>query len=376
MGAPLVFLAAGDPSGDNAAGRMLGQLQLLRPKLECFGLGGPRLKALGQEQLVDGEKLAVLGFWEVARHFLFFRNLMMQCVREIERRRPDVIVLVDYPGFNLRLAERIRDLQIPIVYYISPQVWAWGCGRLAKMKKLIDLMLYILPFEKAVFESGGIPSRFVGHYLSEDIPEDFLSSDPPTDGHLAILPGSRRQEVGRHLRPMLAAARSFCRRNNLKASIAAVSGTFDYESALTSEDRQFVSMTYDDSRRVIYDASIVLTASGTATLETAMIGRPMLVVYRTGWITYQIARRLIDLKHIALANLVHDRSLVPELIQNQVNGRDIDRQLQLLWDDDKARQSMVDALHRTPKLLGSVGASAKAAAAIAEYLPGGEASTC
>ncbi|MFH1687721.1 MAG: lipid-A-disaccharide synthase [bacterium] len=376
MGAPLIFLSAGDPSGDNAAARMLGELRRLRPDLQCYGLGGTRLQEQGQTQLVDSARLAVLGFWEVARHFFFFRGLMKQCVRDISQRRPDVIVLVDYPGFNLRLAERVRKLKIPIVYYISPQVWAWGKGRLPQMKRLIDLMLYILPFEKGVFEAAGIPSRFVGHYLMEDIPQQYLATNPPADGHLAVLPGSRPQEIQRHLRPMLTAARMFCRRNNAQATIAAVSGTFDYDSVLSAEDRQFITITYDNPRRVIYDAAQVLTASGTATLETALIGRPMVVVYKTGWITYQIARRLIDLKYIALANLIHGRSLVPELIQNQVTGGEIDRQLQALADDNKARQQMITTLHQTPQLLGSVGASGNAAAAVAEYLPGGGATRC
>jgi lipid-A-disaccharide synthase len=323
---------------------------------------------LGQEQFVDGRRLAVLGFWEVARHFLFFRKLMSQCVREVERRRPSAIVLVDYPGFNLRLAERVKHLGIPIIYYISPQVWAWGGQRLEQIHRLVDLMLPILPFEKNVFDNSGVNNQYVGHYLLEDIPEKYISSKVPTDGHLAVLPGSRPQEIERHLRPMLETAEMLHRQHGLATVVAAVRGVYDYESALREFSGTDVTVVYDDPRGVVYDASLALVASGTATLETAIIGRPMVVMYKTGWITYQIARRLVKLNHIALANLVLGKRVVPELIQHQATPKMMAAELERYLDDQPYRESTISDLHRTPAILGGRGASARAAQAIMDLI--------
>ncbi len=363
MASPTLFLSAGDPSGDNASARLLPEMQRLSPGLTCFGLGGSRLKELGQEQFVDGQQLAVLGFWEVARHYFFFRNLMSRCVAEIEKRRPSCLLLVDYPGFNLRLAERVKHLGIPIVYYISPQVWAWGRHRLQQIRRLVDLMLPILPFEKNVFDRSGVNNQFVGHYLLEDIPEEYISSSAPPAGHLAVLPGSRLQEIKRHLRPMLQAAERLSQRG-LTTVVAGVRGVYDYEAVLGAFPDSNVTVVYNDPRRVIHDASVVLVASGTATLETAIIGRPMVVIYKTGWITFQIARRLVKLDHIALANLVLGKRVVPELIQHQATPETMAVELSRYFDDDTYRESTIRDLQRTSGILGGRGASERAARAI------------
>jgi len=191
MDEPLLFISAGDPSGDNATARVIEALQKQHPGLKFFGLGGPRLKVLGQEQLADSSDLAVLGFWEVARRYFFFRRLFHRCVEAIREFRPLAVVLVDYPGFNLRLAREVKRLGIPVIYYISPQVWAWGRKRLRRIRESVDKMLVILPFEEVFYEEHGIDCEFVDHYLLEDIPGDYIASDPPGNRQLALLPGSR-----------------------------------------------------------------------------------------------------------------------------------------------------------------------------------------
>lgn len=370
MAAPTIFLSAGDPSGDNAAHRLLTELKGRHEGLRCFGLGGPHLSAQGQQQLVDGTRLAVLGFWEVARQYRFFRALMKLCVDEITQRRPDCIVLVDYPGFNLRLAERVRALGIPIIYYISPQIWAWGGRRIDQIKRLVDLMLLILPFESDLYDRAGVPNDFVGHYLIEDIPDGLIASTPPADGHLALLPGSRPQEIQRHLRPMLATAAGFCRRHNSSAVIAGVRGAHDYESELAAVADSSISVVYGDSRRVISEARLVLTSSGTATLEAAIIARPMVVIYKTGWMTYQIARRLIHLDRIALANLVLDDKVVPELIQSEANPGAMLRALERYVSDREYFDTVSARLRKTASILGGPGASSRAAERIGEFIEG------
>ncbi len=365
-----IFLSAGDPSGDTASARLVENLTRLKPEAEFFGLGGRQLRGLGQRQLADPDDLAVLGFWEVAKRYTFFRQLFFRCISEIEKTRPQVVVLVDYPGFNLRLAKKIKKLGIPIIYYISPQIWAWGKRRIKIIRELVDLMLVILPFEKNFYGPTGINHEFVGHYLLEDIPREYIASPvsdnmPPT---LALLPGSRAQEIERMLPVMLQTARLFHDKHGARAVVAGVKGKFNYERFMRDSDQENISVSFEDSRKIIHDSNLVLTASGTATLETAIIGRPMVVVYKTGMLTYQIAKRLVRLDKIALANLVLGEKVVPELIQHEASPANMLVELERYVDDKDYRRDVVSKLNRVPGLLGGEGASERAAKLIAQYL--------
>jgi len=374
MEPPLFFISAGDPSADNATVRLINALRELLPDSRFMGLGGPRMNAAGQEQLASPRDLAVLGFWEVARKYGYFRRLMHRCVDEIASRRPAAVVLVDYPGFNLRLAARIRQLGIPIIYYISSQVWAWGHRRVKQIRNLVDLMLLILPFEEPFYEASGVSCRYVGHYLLEDIPESLINSTPPTEAGLAVLPGSREQEVVRMLPTMARAAERWCRTSGGKAVIAGITGLVDYDSLLSGIDRSRLEIVFDHPRDVVSQAALALVASGTATLETGIINRPMVVVYKTGWLTFQIARRLVKLDTIALVNLVLGQKVAPELIQHQAVPERIAGQLNRLWNDNSAYESCREAFGRLPEILKGTGASRRAASEIANFLTarGGE----
>jgi lipid-A-disaccharide synthase len=368
MSNPLLFVSAGDPSGDIAAARVISVLHEKISGLEVFGLGGARLATLGQEQMASGKDLAVLGFWEVARRFRFFQQLMKRAVAEITARRPKAIVLVDYPGFNLRLAARIRHLGIPIIYYIAPQVWAWGQRRVEEMRKLIDLALVILPFEEKYFHDHGVPTEFVGHYLLEDVEPGIIGSPSPGRRQIALLPGSRHQEIDRMLTPMLGAARLFNRQYDTKAVVAGVSGVYDYDAILSKHGDAGISIQYDNSRRVVADSDLVITASGTATLETGIIARPMVIVYKTGNITYLIARRVITLDRIGLVNLVLDEKVVPELIQREVSPQQMSRELSRYREDESYVRRVHDKLLTLPSRLGGIGASGRAAESIGRLL--------
>jgi len=363
-----LFLSAGDPSGDNAASRLVKALRKLFPQLNVVGLGGEKLKELGQHQLAEGSDLAILGFWEVAKRYTFFRRLFNQCFEEIKHRRPIAVILVDYPGFNLRLARKIKKLGIPIIYYISPQVWAWGKRRVSEIKHLIDLMLVILPFEEEFFHRNGVSAHFIGHYLLEDIPNNYIRSPIPINGTLSLLPGSRPQEIERMLPPMLQNANRFNRIRGTKAVVAGIKGRFDYNKLLNKYASENIIVSFDDSHKIIYESSLVLTASGTATLETAIIGRPMVVVYRTELLSYLIAHRLIKLDKIALANLVLGEKVVPELIQNRVKPEYILPELVKYHEDEQYMQRVKTRLDQVPELLGGTGASERAARMIAEHL--------
>jgi lipid-A-disaccharide synthase len=366
MAGPLVFLSAGDPSGDNAAGRVVECLKGSTPHLQVFGLGGPKLAGLGQVQLAVSSDLSVMGFWEAARRLLFFRRLFNQCVTEITRRRPSVVVLVDYPGFNLRLAAKVKALGIPIVYYISPQVWAWGRKRIDDIRACVDRMLVILPFEQEFYQRHNVACEFVGNYLLEEIPAEYVSSRLPGSGRLAVLPGSRRQEIERNLPPMVKAAETLAKSRRLSATVAGVRGAFNYERLL--QRHPGIDIVYDDARRVLYESDVTLTASGTATLEAGIIGRPMVVMYKTGFVTYQIASRVLTVKDVALVNLVAGRRIVPELIQRQATVRNMVSEVEAFLDDGEYCDRTVRELHRIPQLLGGPGASQRAAAVIGGYL--------
>ncbi len=366
MGQPLLFISAGDPSGDNATARVVTSLKSSVPDLRFFGLGGPRLKELGQEQLADSADLAVLGFWEVAKRYFYFRSLFNRCLNEIRTRRPSAVVLVDYPGFNLRLAQRIRPLGIPVIYYISPQVWAWGKKRIRQIQECVDRMLVILPFEEKFYRDNRVACDFVGHYLLEDIPSEFIASDLPGNKQLALLPGSRPQEIERMLPSMLQAARLLARSHGTKAVVAGVQGAYDYRSRLSACPE--IDIVYSDARRVLHESDYVLTASGTATLETGIIGRPMVVVYKTGFVTYQIAKHLVDLDAIGLVNLVAGEKIVPELIQHEASPRRMAAEIGGLIGDGDALGRTVEKLRAIPDKLGGIGASERTAKLIGSYL--------
>jgi lipid-A-disaccharide synthase len=368
MNDSLIFISAGDPSGDIAAGRLAAVLRGRFSGAAFSGLGGDRLSVLGQEQLASGRDLAVLGFWEVARRFRFFQKLMARCVKEIEQRRPKVIVLVDYPGFNLRLAARIKHLGIPIVYYIAPQVWAWGHKRVHEIKKFVDLLLVILPFEEQFFSDHGVPAKFIGHYLLEDIDPAYIGSPIPKNGKIALLPGSRSQEVQRMLVPMLDAASRYLKAHGGSAVVAAVRGAYDYEKVCAQYQSAGIEIGYDRSREILYDSDLAVVASGTATLEAGIIGRPMVIVYKTGTITYQIARRVIKLDKIGLVNLVLGDQVVPELIQSQASPESIAGELGRYQADHKHRDQVLRKLQQVPSKLGGPGASERAADEIGRYL--------
>ena len=356
-----LFISAGDPSGDNAASRLAEMLRRTYPSYQLLGLGGPKLARLGQKQLAQPEDLAVIGFWEVAKRFNYFRTLLNQCVAEIRRNRPRVVILVDYPGFNLRLAKRIRSLGIPIVYYISPQVWAWGKDRTHLIRRLVDLMLVILPFEASFYAEQGVACKFVGHYLLEDISREFIASKPPDSSTLAILPGSRPQEIERMLVPMLEAARRLHLSYGMRTTVVGIPNRFDYEPIVSRYRDAGVMLSYDDSRNILHGSRYVLTKSGTATLEAAIIGRPMVIVYKTGFVTYQIARRLVRLEAIGLVNLVLGRNVVPELIQGQASPENMVREIERIARDTQQYESVRRELNRVPDILGGTGASERAA---------------
>ncbi len=363
-----IFISAGDLSGDNAGALLMSELKNLNPELNFCGLGGSRMNRLGQKQLEEIDNLAVMGFFEVAKRYRFFRRLFSDCIEEIKQKRPAVVVLIDYPGFNLRLAKKIKPLGIPVIYYISPQLWAWGEKRVDIIRNNIERMLVILPFEKEFYEKHDIESDFVGHYLLEDINEKMISSEVPSAGHIAVFPGSREVEIKKLLSPMIATASRFNQMYGTKAVVAGINGAFDYESVLKQYPDSNIEIVYDDARKIIYESRLVLTKSGTTTLEAAIIGRPLVVAYKTGLITYLIAKNLVKLNNIAMVNLIMNEKVVPELIQAEATEERMFLELEKLYNNESHFNFIKSKLDSLPSVLGGRGASQRAAKIIGEYL--------
>lgn len=365
-----IFISAGDPSADLPGRNLIDEISRLCPDIEIIGLGGPQMQAAGLSSLADHRDLAVLGFWEVLPKFLYFRRLMNKAIGIITERRPRAIILIDYPGFNLRLARKVKPLGIPVIYYISPQVWAWGGRRISAIRETVDRMLVIFPFEEKFYREHGIEAEFVGHPIVDrfqSIPDKVtcrakigISGDPL----IALLPGSRLQEVKRML-PVMAEAAEIIREKSNSAAfvVAGVSniGEGIYKSII---DRRNIEVRFGETPEIINGADFVIASSGTATIETAYFATPMVVVYKTGFMTYQIARRLIKLDAIGMVNIVAGRKIVPELIQGKANGQMIARHTLDILNDRKRYDRMTADLTEVRDKLGAGEAARRAVEAI------------
>jgi lipid-A-disaccharide synthase len=316
---PTILLSAGEPSGDLHGAALARALRARWPGAELYGLGGPLMQEAGVELLAHTDELAVMGFAEVFRHLPYFIRLMRRVRATLRERRPALVIPIDYPGFNLRLAKAARAERIPVLYYIAPQVWAWHRSRMHDLAGVADRLAVILPFEERLFRDAGADVHFVGHPLLDLAPARLargefcarhgLDAERPL---LALFPGSRRQEVERHLLLFAgAAARVRQARPDVQAIIAA-------SPAVPAE--RYVSVALprsDDSWELLHHADTALVKSGTSTLQAALTITPLVVAYRMHPLSYALARRLVKVPHVALVNLVAEARVAPELIQEQ-----------------------------------------------------------
>lgn len=366
-----VLVIAGEVSGDQRAAELIRAVRSQHPDIQFWGIGGPEMRAAGATTRHDIREMAVMGVVEVLRRYSFFRGVFNEMIAAAEQQRPDAVLLVDYPGFNLRFAAQMKQRGIKVIYYICPQVWAWHRSRIPKMAQIVDRLLAIFPFEPDVFVGTKLKVDFVGHPLV-DAAQTARTAPPqelPWQGatKIALLPGSRRQEIERIL-PSIWQAAALIQKQKPDASFIlaapseAVAKIVRATLAKLGAGPARCELVVDKTREVLRQARAALVASGTATLETALMNCPMLVVYRTSAPTYWIGRQLISVSHIGMVNLIAGRTVCPEFIQHDATPEKLCAGLLPLLDETSARAAQLAGLAEVTAKLGAPGAATRAAA--------------
>jgi len=361
-------MIAGEVSGDLHGGGVVRELKRRIPDMDIYGVGGESMKAEGMELLYHINDLSIMGFTEVVRHLPLLRRVERSLEQCLVERRPQVVVLIDYPGFNLRFARKAKRYGVKLLYYISPQIWAWNHRRVHRMKKVIDEMDVVFGFEVDLYKKEGINVAFVGHPLAERLrsvstKEEFLRTHGLDSGKklIALLPGSRRQEIESVLPTMLDAVDALRRSHQLQAAIGVAPGLGrEFISSFLS-DRDEVALVEHSPYGLMEHADAAVVTSGTATLETGWFGTPMVVVYRTSVLTFLIGKLLVTVPHIGLVNILCGRRVVPELIQMDLTVENLVAEADKILLNDLYSQSMRNDLGEVRTKLGTPGASARVA---------------
>ena len=361
-GADDLLIVAGEASGDKHAADLLEILRLRRPALRPFGLGGDRLAAAGLERLADSSEISVVGITEVLKVLPRARQIFDQLLAEVDRRGARTALLVDFPDFNLRLAKALNKRGVRVVYYVSPQVWAWRRGRIKTIERVVDQMLVLFPFEQEFYRDHGVAAIHVGHPVVDQVPEVARPQRAPSAAcRICLLPGSRRGEIRKHLAVMGEAAVLLAGEMKLEVSWIVASEIDPDEFAGLLPPELAVEQVTADRFEVIAGADLALCASGTATLEVGLLATPMIVIYRVSRLTGWLGRALIRLPFISLVNLVFGRLLVPELLQGDANAAGIASCAGELLRDRERLQTISRELATLRGRLGAGGASERAA---------------
>ena len=363
------MIIAGEASGDLHGASLILELKKLDKDLEIYGIGGDKMKAAGMNILYHINKMAFLGFAEIIKHLPFIRKVQNDLLKVVKEKNIRNVVLIDYPGFNLSIAKKLKARGVKIFYYISPQIWAWGAGRIKKIKKLVNKMLVVFPFEKELYKNAGVDVEFVGHPLLERISEyNFLSREELykkfnlQEGKdiLLILSGSRNHEVEKIFPESIKAAEKLAGEFNLQI-VAACSSNIDenifYSISGSRNFKVIKGYTYD----LLMHSKIGIVKSGTSTLEAGLFRLPMVIVYKTSYLTYLIGKSLVKVDSIGMANIIAGEKVAPELIQNEVSKDSIYNECKKILSDPSLYNSIRNKLSVIKEKLGSEGASLRAA---------------
>lgn len=366
------MIIAGEASGDLHGSSLIDELLKIDPALEISGIGGDRMIKSGLKKLHHISEMSFLGFFEIIKHLPFIKKVKNDLITHVKNENIKTVVLIDYPGFNLSIAKSFNQLGIKNIYYISPQIWAWGKGRISKIKNLISRMIVFFPFEKVMYDENQIHSDFVGHPLVSKIDNyNFLTKDELVKKYnlenqkefLVILPGSRKQEISEFFNDLILGAEKIADEFNFQIVVACADNIEENYIRNFSTVKNF-KVIKNDTYSLLKNSAFAIVKSGTSTLETAIIGTPFIVVYKTNFLTYLIGKALIKIKNIALVNIVAEKTIVKELIQNDVNPENIFNSIKIILNDKEILNKLKNDLSEIKRKLNTQGNPSKKAAEI------------
>ena len=360
------FIIAGESSGDFHASHLMKELKRLDNSVSFYGLGGALMAREGLDSLVDINKMAVMGFWEVLKNLRFLKSVERLVLDRLQKNRPDAIILIDYPGFNLRIAKKIKKINpsIPIFYYISPQVWAWKEGRIDIIKKYIDKMIVIFEFEYLWYKKRGVETEFVGHPFLDaynkterDTARKKLNLSPGKKC-LTLFPGSRKQEVDSHLPYMLQAIRDpFFKDFEVLLGQA---NTLDQDIS-NSYNLKNIRIIKADTKQALEAADFAWVGSGTSTLEAVLLNVPIVLVYKTSWVSWRLMKRFVQVDFAGMPNIIMNKLIVPELLQENYTVNNLINETKEFFHNASHQKKLLDGYQKIKSKLGAPGASARAA---------------
>lgn len=371
-----VLIIAGEASGDLHGAALVKELNKLDSEINFYGIGGNKMKDSGVELIYHSDRMSFLGFVEVVKHLPFIRKVQSQLIEEVKVRETKFAVLIDYPGFNLSMAKKLKGLGVEIYYYISPQVWAWGTGRVKKIKELIKKMFVVFPFEEEFYKAKGVDAEFVGHPLVRELSEyQFLSKEElihrfglEADKEiLLLLPGSRKHEVEDIFPHIYSAAKKISENFNLQIVVACASSVDEslLREIVPDNDYKIIAgYTYD----LMKHSKLGIIKSGTSTLEAGLLNLPMIIVYKTSSLTYLIGKTLVNLDNIGIVNILLGKTLLPELIQNDVTSEKIFNEVKIILTDTDKFNSIKKELKKLWDLLGNQNAAENTARKIFQLM--------
>ncbi len=364
-----IFISAGDHSGDLHAAKLMKAIQLLLPDVQFIGIGGVEMEKAGLRSLISLSEISVVGFWEVAKKYTLFRNLLNKCKAILGEGGVDAFVPVDYPGFNMRLAGYAKTCKIPVLYYIAPQLWAWGANRAKKLAESVDKLLVVFPFEEDYFRQYGIDAKFVGHPLL-DIPEyhrNFKTFDE-RDKNILFLAGSRKQEIHKHLHLLMQTAHIIHQELPKHEIVFAKSKSVDAELFQPELNQHSYIQLSEDTKNLMLNSQAGIIKTGTSNLEAALSGMPFSMYYITSFITYQMGKNFINLDYISLVNILSKQFIVKEFIQQDAKPELIAKDIIDIVRDRNRYADIQSAFAKIKSELGAAGAAETAANEIVKSL--------
>jgi lipid-A-disaccharide synthase len=365
-----IMIIAGETSGDLHGSNLVKAMLQIDPTLRFCGIGGRRMQEAGVDLMAHAADMAVVGLTEVIVKVNQIRRVLNLMKCKLQEMKPDLLILIDYPDFNLMLGKTAKALGIKIFYYISPQIWAWRPGRIKKIKKIVDKMAVILPFEEQLYREANVEATYVGHPLLDTVKTRYARQEAMKKFGLqeggttvGLLPGSRKTEVSRLLPVMIKAAEILVNQSPGLQFVLPLADTLDqsFVDHILKQSSVSVRMIHHDMVDAIQVSDIVIVASGTATLETALMGKPMVIVYKVSPLSYYIAKKIITIKHIGLANIIAGKTIVPELIQNEANPECIAQTVVDILNDKNRMDEIKMELNKIKESLGQPGAAERTA---------------